>query len=244
MARSWSKAHHVMAFDRDAILLDGVTRVDTLGSMVWDNDLVIVLAVKPQSFAEIAVELASILAQRPLILSIMAGITTERIGTMLGGYRRVVRAMPNTPASIGRGITAAFAGEGVSPVDRVAVDALLAATGEHLWLDQESDMDLVTAISGSGPAYYFCFTEALAEAGVRAGLSPAVALQLARATFTGAAALADDDAAPLATLREEVTSPGGTTAAGLEHMKHGGAIDALMEQVVAAAASRSRELAR
>jgi pyrroline-5-carboxylate reductase len=151
--------------------------------------------------------------------------------------------MPNTPAAIGQGITAAVAGAGVRMADLVTVNGLLAPAGQLVWIDDEAQIDAVTAVSGSGPAYFFRFTEALAKAGTQAGLSPELAMQLARATFTGAAALAQADGETLAELRRQVTSPAGTTAAGLAQMDADDAIDRLAQAVVDAAAARSRELA-
>lgn len=242
LARSWTSTQRVLAFDRDAVHSEGVEQVESLADVAESDDLVVVLAVKPQSFGAVAPLLAPLLPRGPLIVSIIAGLTIHGLAAALGGHQRIVRAMPNTPAAIGRGITASVAGEGVGLADRGVVDQLFAATGEHLWLDAESDLDLVTAVSGSGPAYFFRMTEALAQAGADSGLSPDVAMRLARATFTGAAALAEADRVPLARLREQVTSPGGTTAAGLTRMDAGGVIDMLMAGVVAAAAERSRAL--
>lgn len=241
LARGWTASREVLAYDPQAPEVpQGVRRVDTLGDV---DASVVVLAVKPQVFPSIGAELAPLAERGALFVSIMAGVTLDGMSKALGGNRRVVRAMPNTPAAIGHGITAAVAGEAVSEADRAEVTALLEVSGQFVWLDDEGDIDLVTAVSGSGPAYFFRFTEALAKAGVTAGLSPDLAMQLARATFSGAAALADQQPDPLSTLREQVTSPGGTTAAGLAVMNDGDAIDALAEQIVAAAAARSRELA-
>lgn len=239
MARGWA-GHRVLVFDPAAALPAGAERVDTLDAASLPEDLVVVLAVKPQAFPGLAPSLAPLAARGVLFLSIMAGMTLYGMGAALGGTRRIVRTMPNTPAAIGRGITAAVAGTDICEADRAAVTALLEATGALVWLTSESQLDAVTALSGSGPAYFFRFTEALAQAGAAAGLSEELAMQLARATFIGAAALAEAEPAPLARLREQVTSPGGTTAAGLAEMD---AIDALAIQVIAAAAARSRELA-
>jgi pyrroline-5-carboxylate reductase len=174
----------------------------------------------------------------------MAAITLADLRAALGGAQRLVRAMPNTAAAIGRGITAAVAGGTIDATDRSRVETLLAPTGAFLWLDDEAQMDAVTAVSGSGPAYFYRFAEALALAGEKAGLPPSLAMQLARATFIGAAALAEQDDAALAELRRQVTSPAGTTAAGLAEMNRDDAIDQLVEAVVDAAATRSRALAR
>ena len=245
MARGWAGKRDILAYDPGAAVLpDGVTRITGLDPATLPGELVVVLAVKPQIFPGLAPQLAAIGAGGGLVLSIMAGVPIAKLSAALSGSSRVVRAMPNTPASIGKGITAAVAGDGVSVVDRALVDTLLAATGAVVWLDEEGDLDVVTALSGSGPAYFFRFTEALARAGESAGLSAPLAMQLARATFTGAAALADADGAEaLASLREQVTSPGGTTAAGLARMDAEDSVDAMARRVVNAAAARSRELA-
>lgn len=241
LARGWTDSHHVLAYDPQASELpDGVERVETLDGV---DAAVVVLAVKPQVFPSIAQDLAALASRNPLFVSIMAGVTLDGLSSALGGSRRIVRAMPNTPAAIGHGITAAVADNGVGADDRTLVTTLLEASGQFVWLDREGDLDAVTAVSGSGPAYFFRFTEALAQAGVAAGLTPDLAMQLARATFSGAAALADHQPEPLSDLRKQVTSPGGTTAAGLAVMDDGGAIDDLVERVVTAAAIRSRELA-
>lgn len=243
MARGWGGAHRVLVFDPLAETLpEGAERVEALDGIEADPDLAVVLAVKPQVFPSIAESLRPLAGGDALFVSIMAGITLAGLGAALGSAR-VVRTMPNTPAAIGKGITAAVAGTDVRMADLATVNGLLAATGEVVWLDDERDLDAVTALSGSGPAYFFRFTEALAAAGAEAGLPPELAMRLARTTFTGAAALAGADPAGLAELRRQVTSPGGTTAAGLAQMDADEAIDRLASAVVKAAAARSRELA-
>lgn len=243
MARGWRGAHRVLVFDPLAAELPvAAERVEALDAVKVEGELAVVLAVKPQAFPALGEALRPLARQDALFVSIMAGITLARLGDALGSGR-VVRTMPNTPAAIGQGITVAVAGRDVRRGDLAIVDGLLAPTGQLAWIDDEAQLDAVTALSGSGPAYFFRFTEALAEAGARAGLPPALAMRLARATFTGAAALAAADAADLAELRRQVTSPGGTTAAGLARMDAMDAIDALAQAVVDAAAARSRELA-
>jgi len=241
MARGWRGSGPVLVFDPmvDAVP-EGTERVETPRAVAGGAELAVVLAVKPQVFGSLGDALRPLADRGALFVSIMAGITLAGLGGALGGSGRIVRAMPNTPAAIGRGITAAVAGADVADADREAVDRLLAPTGELVWIDDEGQIDAVTALSGSGPAYFFRFAEALAAAGTAEGLPPALAMRLARATFTGAAALAEADAAPLAELRRQVTSPGGTTAAGLAGMDP---IDDLARAVVAAAAARSRALA-
>ncbi|PKP91958.1 MAG: pyrroline-5-carboxylate reductase [Alphaproteobacteria bacterium HGW-Alphaproteobacteria-16] len=243
MARGWNGAHDVMVFDPMASELPaGAVRVDALEDVEGDADLAVVLAVKPQVFPEIGATLRPLAGSGALFVSIMAGITLNGLEAALGSAR-TVRTMPNTPAAIGRGITAAVAGRDARMGDIATVNGLLAPTGAVVWLDTEAQIDAVTAVSGSGPAYYFRFTEALAKAGAAAGLPPELAMQLARATFTGSAALAEADPAELAELRRQVTSPGGTTAAGLAQMDQDDAIDRLAGRIVDAAAARSRELA-
>lgn len=243
MARGWLGSRRVLVYDPLAAdPPDGTERIASLDDVAVNGPLSVVLAIKPQAFDAVAEALRPLAARGALFLSIMAGITLERLETALG-TGRVVRAMPSTPAAIGRGISAAVPGPELRADDQAAVDALLAPAGAVVWLDEEALIDVVTAVSGSGPAYFFRFTEALAAAGAAAGLPAPLAMELARATFTGAAALADADPSPLAGLREQVTSPGGTTAAGLAQMDAEEAIDRLLRAVVDAAATRSRELA-
>ncbi|WP_343518497.1 pyrroline-5-carboxylate reductase [Sphingomonas sp.] len=243
MARGWQGAHRVRVFDPMAAdLPEGAERLDALADVEASGELAVVLAVKPQVFPSIAESLRPLAVRDALLVSIMAGITLQGLDDALGSAR-TVRTMPNTPAAIGQGITAAVAGREVRMGDFAAVNALLAPTGQVVWLDDEAQIDAVTAVSGSGPAYFFRFTEALAKAGADEGLPAALAMQLARATFTGAAALAAADPAELAELRRQVTSPGGTTAAGLAQLDQDDAIDRLARAVVEAAAARSRELA-
>ena len=201
------------------------------------------IAVKPQKIAPAVSVLRPAAAAGTLVISIAAGITIARIESTLPGCR-AVRAMPNTPAAIGKGISALIAAEGVGGADRELANALLAAAGATIWLERESDMDLVTAVSGSGPAYVFALIEALSKAGEAEGLSADLALALARQTIIGAGALAaHSDEAPEA-LRRAVTSPGGTTAAGLKHLLDPEAgLEPLILRTVRAAAARSRELA-
>jgi len=248
MARGWKGAHRVLVFDPMAAELpEGAERLESLddveaGGELAPGKLAVVLAVKPQVFPGIGESLRPLARHDALFVSIMAGITLQGLSDALGSGR-TVRTMPNTPAAIGQGITAAVAGRDVRMGDFASVNELLGPTGQVVWLDDEAQIDAVTAVSGSGPAYFFRFTEALAKAGADEGLPPDLAMQLARATFTGAAALAGADPAELAELRRQVTSPGGTTAAGLARMDADDAIDRLARKVVEAAAARSRELA-
>lgn len=244
MARSWRDRERILVFDPMAATLpDGVERLNRVEDAPWGGDLVVFLAVKPQAFSGVAPVLVPFVKHAPLIVSIMAGVPLAKLGSELGGTDRVVRAMPNTPAAIGKGIAGAVAGDGVDASDRHRIGGLLSALGDVLWFEEENDLDIVTAVSGSGPAYFFRMAEALSDAGAKAGLSEQSAMRLARATLIGAAALADADERSLAELRQEVTSPGGTTAAGLAVMDQEQGIDVLMSNVVLAAARRSAELA-
>jgi pyrroline-5-carboxylate reductase len=204
----------------------------------------LVLAVKPQSLDQVAPEIAALAAERTLLLSIIAGKTIANLMARLPQARAVVRAMPNTPAAIGRGVTAAFANADVNEEQRGWCERLLGAVGSFSWLKDESAIDAVTAISGSGPAYVFALTEALAVAAERLGLPAELAMRLARGTVEGAAELmAHESATSPATLRQNVTSPGGTTAAALAVLKGAGALDDLMIRATAAARARAAEMA-
>lgn len=200
----------------------------------------IVLAVKPQQMREAVAALRPFIAQ-PLAISIAAGIRASDLADWLGS-RRIVRCMPNTPALIGAGISGAAALPGVSDADREAAEAILRAVGDVVWVEREALLDPVTAISGSGPAYVFYFVEAMVAAGVKMGLAEDQAKRLALATFVGAARLAQESADPVATLREKVTSKGGTTAAALESLTHDDVAGAI-GRALAAADRRARELA-
>jgi pyrroline-5-carboxylate reductase len=202
----------------------------------------LVIALKPQTFPEAGGALKSFSGPSTLVVSIMAGITIASIEAACGGS--VVRAMPNTPAAIGRGITVAVAAKNVSAAQRVVADALLRATGSVEWVDDESLMDAVTAVSGSGPAYIFLLAEELARAGVEAGLPQELATKLARETVAGSGELLHRSDTPSATLRQNVTSPGGTTAAALEVLMGPDGMQSLLTRAVAAATRRSKELAK
>jgi pyrroline-5-carboxylate reductase len=202
----------------------------------------LVIALKPQMFREAGAMLKSFAASSTLVVSIMAGTTIASISGLCGGS--VVRAMPNTPAAIGRGITVAVAANDVSAGQRAVADALLRATGSVEWIDDESLMDAVTAVSGSGPAYIFLLAEELARAGVAAGLPQELATKLARETVAGSGELLLRSESPAATLRQNVTSPGGTTAAALEVLMGPDGMQSLMTRAVAAATRRSKELAK
>jgi len=202
----------------------------------------LVVAVKPQSFHEAGALLKPFVGASTLVVSIMAGTTIAVLESVLGGA--VVRAMPNTPAAIGRGITVAVAAKSVSASQRAIADALLRATGSVEWVDKESLMDAVTAVSGSGPAYVFLLAEELARAGVAAGLPADLATKLARETVSGSGELLHRSDQSSATLRQNVTSPGGTTAAALEVLMAPNGMQPLLTRAVAAATQRSKDLAK
>ena len=204
----------------------------------------IVLAVKPQSLEAVAPSIAPMVREDTLVISIIAGKTIANLKARLPGAGAIVRAMPNTPAAIGRGVSAAFADPATTPAQRVWCESLLGVVGAFHWLDSESAIDAVTAISGSGPAYVFALTEALAAAGERLGLEPELAMNLARGTVEGAAELMRREAgATPAALRRNVTSPGGTTAAALAVLRGENGLDALMARATAAARDRAAEMA-
>ena len=202
----------------------------------------LVVAVKPQSFREAGAALKAFAGSSTLVVSIMAGTPIASLEAVVGGS--VVRAMPNTPAAIGRGITVAVAAKNVSAAQRAIADALLRATGSVEWVDQESLMDAVTAVSGSGPAYVFLLAEELARAGVAAGLPAELATRLARETVAGSGELLHRSELSSATLRQNVTSPGGTTAAALDVLMGADGMQKLMTRAVAAATQRSKDLAK
>lgn len=211
-------------------------------SAVADAD-VWVLAVKPQLLAGVTRALAPAYARRrPLVVSIAAGIRAADLNRWLGGGARVIRSMPNRPTLIGAGISALCADASVSASDRALATRLLEAAGSVVWVESEAQIDAVTAVSGSGPAYFFLLIELLETAGAAQGLSPAVARQLAIATAMGAARLAAESGDDPGTLREQVTSKGGTTAAALAVFETAD-LRAIVGRAVAAAAQRSRELA-
>lgn len=203
----------------------------------------IVIAVKPQVADKVAPPLAAMLGASTVVVSIMAGKTLGFLERALPNAA-IVRAMPNTPAAIGRGITVAVPNARVSAVQRDLAHRLLAATGKVEWIADEKLMDAVTAVSGSGPAYVFLLAESLTRAGIAAGLPPELAAKLARETVAGAGELLHRSTLDPATLRQNVTSTGGTTAAALEVlMGAADGLDPLLAKAIAAAAKRSRELA-
>ncbi len=216
----------------------GITALPSAGPALAQADLV-VWAVKPQIFCEAA---APVMAHtgKALHLSVAAGIRTDSIRRWVG-TDRVVRCMPNTPALVGQGMTALYPCPSVSAGDKALVEQVIGTTGQYLWVAQESQLDAVTALSGSGPAYVFYFLEAMTEAGVGMGLSADQAYQLAVATFSGAASLAAASTESPEVLRQRVTSKGGTTYAALTAMEAAGIKPAFI-QAMQAAQVRAREL--
>ncbi len=202
---------------------------------------VIVVAVKPQIIGDVLPGLSDLVGRGTVTLSIAAGTTLAGLAAGIGDGA-IVRSIPNTPAQVGRGITAAIANDHVSKAGRALTTRLLEAVGEVVWVDKESLIDSVTAVSGSGPAYVFWLTECLAEAAVAAGLDAESAAKLARATVTGAGELLYQSDLPAAELRKNVTSPKGTTAAALKVLMAKNGLAPLMKKAVAAAKKRSREL--
>jgi len=204
---------------------------------------VVVIAIKPQIASEVLADLTPLVDASTLVISIMAGRTLDFLARVLPGNVAIVRAMPNTPAAIGRGISVAVANARATPLQRDLAQGLLSAVGVVEWIDDEALMDAVTAVSGSGPAYVFLLAESLARAGATAGLPADLSARLARATVAGSGELLHRVELDAATLRRNVTSPGGTTAAALDVLMAEGGLDQLMTEAVAAATRRSRALA-
>jgi pyrroline-5-carboxylate reductase len=247
-AQSFSAIHVVEPFPSDGLKASAAEHTIHLHPGFAEENLPalssIVLAVKPQVLKGEATLLQALGKTGALVLSIAAGITTERLLAALGPRTRLVRAMPNTPGAIGRGITVLYGARTLSAPDRALAEALMASLGETLWITDESLMDAVTAVSGSGPAYVFLLAEALAEAARAEGLDAVTADRLARATIAGSGALLAADPRPAADLRKEVTSPGGTTEAALEHLMATDGLSALMRRAIAAATARGKALGK
>lgn len=217
----------------------GVTTAVQIDEAVANSD-VIVLAVKPQQMKDVTAQLRPQITKQ-LIVSIAAGIRAADLSRWLNNHSAVVRTMPNTPALIGKGITGMVKLSGVSDAQQATADAIMRAVGATVWLSDENLIDAVTAVSGSGPAYVFYFIEAMQQAAQEMGLTAAQGNELAIATFTGAAQLASQSDESVATLRERVTSKGGTTYAALTSMEASGVKDAIM-RAMKAAAERGRQL--
>lgn len=221
-------------------------RFDSMGVATearWENTGaadVVIFAVKPQVFKQVAAEVRPH-CESALVISIAAGIRSGDIARWLGGHERIVRVMPNTPALIGAGMSGLFATPGVDAGDRKTASGILAAAGKYRWFEREEELDAVTAVSGSGPAYVFFFIEALEQAAIELGLEATVARELAIETFVGAAMLAARAPESPAVLRENVTSKGGTTEAALAYMESAD-IKGLIVEAVRRANIRAREL--
>ena len=217
----------------------GVRTAAVVDAGIADAD-VIVLAVKPQQMREVVKAMAPQVNQQ-LVLSIAAGIRAQDLSRWLGGHGAIVRTMPNTPALVGMGITGMVALPGVTATQKEAADAIMQAVGQTVWLKEEAQIDAVTALSGSGPAYVFYFIEAMQEAALELGLTAEQGKQLALATFAGATELAARSDEPVADLRERVTSKGGTTFAALASLEASGVRHAIVK-ALHAAADRGKEL--
>jgi pyrroline-5-carboxylate reductase len=204
---------------------------------------VVLLAVKPQMMGEAAPGYGSLARKGALILSIAAGKTIAGFEQLFGEEAAIVRTMPNTPAAIGRGMTVCVANRQVSQAQRNLADALMSAVGTVLWAAEEPMLDAVTAVSGSGPAYVFLLVEAMAAAGIEAGLPPDMAMRIARETVSGAGELLRQSSEPAEQLRRNVTSPNGTTQAALDVLMAANGMTELMTRAVAAATARSKALA-
>ncbi|RWR26689.1 pyrroline-5-carboxylate reductase [Sinirhodobacter populi] len=233
--------HVVTPHPSDWLVSTGVS----LAGDLPDDPAVVLIAVKPQKMAEALPQLARFGGGRTLFVSVAAGKTLASYEAILGAGTPVVRAMPNTPSAIGQGITAIIGNAAAGAADLALAEGLLRAVGDVVRLDAEDQMDAVTAVSGSGPAYVFHLIETLAAAGEAEGLSPDLALRLAKATVAGAGALAQQSGESPAQLRVNVTSPGGTTAAALNVlMDEKAGFPALLQRAVKAAADRGRELGK
>lgn len=225
---------------RAALAAQGVRLLDAAEAA--EPPRIVVLAVKPQSMSEAMAAVAPLAGPATIVVSIAAGIRLARLEQAFGAAAPIIRAMPNTPAEIGQGMTVAVANGRLDGDGRAIVEALLAAVGDVAWIDDEALIDAVTAVSGSGPAYVFLLAECLAAAGVATGLPAELAERLARRTVSGAGALLSASPLPAATLRENVTSPKGTTAAALAVLMDEDGLQRLLGRAVAAAQARSREL--
>lgn len=235
--------HHVPAPDQLLKMIDGhAARIADLSPAQVACDVVL-LAVKPAHMAETCRDLAQILPAPPLIISVAAGQRTDTIAAPFTPTTPVIRAMPNTPAAVARGITGLIAGTNVTVAHREMAARLFTPVGQIAWLSAEAQMDAVTALSGSGPAYVFLLVEVLAAAGVAQGLAPDLAMILARQTVIGAGALLEaENATDAATLRQNVTSPGGTTAAALDILNKNNALQNLFKAALEAATARAHAL--
>ncbi len=205
------------------------------------NPDVVLFAVKPQILDKV-VPIYSVFLENVVFISIAAGKTISYLERLLGNTAAIARVMPNTPAAIGRGASGAFANDNVTPTQRTICSDLIQAVGKLYWLEREDQIDVVTAISGSGPAYVFLLSECLTQAGKKFGLPEELAEQLAQATVSGSGELLDQSREPPAILRQSVTSPGGTTEAALDFLMRENRLNGLMEEAIKRAIKRSKEL--
>jgi len=248
LKRGIVKAKHVTVVEPDAGTAKAIRRRHRVAVVADPGGIAakpgtVVFAVKPQAMNAVAPAYARFAGAGTVFLSIAAGKTIGYFQARLGPKAAIVRAMPNTPAAVGHGITVAIANRRVGKAERKRCDRLLKAVGEVAWIDDEALMDAVTAVSGSGPAYVFLLAESLAEAGKAAGLPADLSGRLARVTVAGSGELLHRAADDPATLRRNVTSPGGTTAAALELLMAADGLQPLLTRAVAAAAKRSKQLA-
>jgi pyrroline-5-carboxylate reductase len=242
LSRGLAAADAIVAEPVEALRPKTVRGV-TSSSEVKETPEIVVLAVKPQSMDAVLPDLKRFADAGAVFLSIAAGKTLAYFAGHLGAGAKVVRSMPNTPAAVRQGITVACASPGVSAAEKKRCQELLEAVGQALWVEDESLLDPVTALSGSGPAYVFLLVEAMAAAGAKLGLSPDMAMQLARATVAGSGELLRQSSEPAAQLRVNVTSPGGTTAEALKVLMAADGIQPVFDKALAAASRRSKELA-
>jgi pyrroline-5-carboxylate reductase len=244
LARGLAAADVVVAEPIDALRprTPGVRAVASTSDVAKKPEIV-VLAVKPQSMDGVLPDLKRFADEGAVFLSIAAGKTLKYFASHLGSTAKVVRSMPNTPAAVRQGITVATAARGVSEAEKKRCHQLLEAVGQVVWVDDEALMDPVTALSGSGPAYVFLLVEAMAAAGAKLGLTPDMAMQLARATVAGSGELLKQSSEPASQLRVNVTSPGGTTAEALKVLMAADGIQPVFDKALAAASRRSKELA-
>lgn len=229
-ARAWIREH------LPGVVVTGCNEEAGRSAATW------IIAVKPQQVRALAEQLNTVAAvQQPLVISVAAGIRMADLARWMGDGTRVVRCMPNRPALIGAGMTVLCAGPGTTSADQLAAESLLGAVGECAWVQEEDLLDGVTAVSGSGPAYVFLLMEMMEDAALAEGISPELARQLVGATVRGAAELARQDPRHPSSLREEVTSPGGTTAAALAELEKAGVRTAFLH-AIRAASERARAL--
>ena len=220
----------------------GIT-INTNNSKACKEADIVILAVKPQVIKMVVAEIKPVLTHRPLVISVAAGITSRQLTKWLGKDIPVVRAMPNTPALVRNGATGLYANTVVSRRQREQAESILSAIGYTTWVEEESLMDTVTAVSGSGPAYFFLLMEAMIDAGVKQGLTKSIAKQLTLQTALGAAALAKSSDVDVAELRRRVTSPGGTTEQAIQYFQQANFAQ-IVTDAMDACAERSRQLAK